>query len=49
MAVFDSETKDSVPWKEGFALPDQTASDNGKTSWTVRRSGGVFAVKANAS
>ena len=48
ITVFNSETKDSIPWKEEFTLPDQTPSDSGKTSWTARRSAGVFAVKDNA-
>lgn len=46
--VFDSKTKDSLPWKEEFTLADETKSDDGKTSWTAERSEGVFAVKDGA-
>jgi hypothetical protein len=48
ITVFDSTTKDSLPWKEEFTLPDQTKSDDGKTSWTATRSKGVFEIKENA-
>ncbi len=48
ITVFDSATKDSVPWKEEFTFANQTTSDTGKTSWTATRSKGVFAVKDKA-
>ncbi|OYW71624.1 MAG: hypothetical protein B7Z37_27215, partial [Verrucomicrobia bacterium 12-59-8] len=48
IAVFDNKTKDSLPWKEEFALANRTTSDDGKTSWTATRSKGVFEVKENA-
>ena len=32
VTVFDSKTKDSVPWKEEFPFGDETASDEGKTT-----------------
>ncbi len=48
VAVFNAETKDTLPWKEEFTLADQTTSDSGKTSWTAKRSSGVFQVKDKA-
>jgi len=48
IAVFDTKTKDSLPWKEEFTLSHQTTSDDGKTSWTATRSQGVFEVRENA-
>ena len=48
VSVFDSETKDSAPWKEEFTFANQTTSDTGKTSWTSTRSKGVFAVQDKA-
>jgi len=48
VAVFNSETKDTLPWKEAFTFPDQNAIDIGKTSWTAERTSGVFEVKDNA-
>ena len=46
--VFDSQTKDSLPWKEEFTLANQATSDQGRTSWTATRSKGVFEVRDDA-
>jgi hypothetical protein len=48
ITVFDSQTKDSLPWKEEFTLANETTSDDGRTSWTANRSKGVFEVRDNA-
>lgn len=34
-----------VPWVEQFNLPNGTKTDNGNTSWTSSRGGGVFEVR----
>ncbi len=48
ITAFDSKTKDSLPWKEEFNLPDKATTDEGRTSWTATRSKGVFEVRDNA-
>ena len=48
IVVYDAASRNSVPWIEGFTFPIKTTSDDGVTSWTCNRSGGVFSVKDNA-
>jgi len=35
------------PWREDFAFPDETSSDSGSTSWSVKRPSGIFEVQDN--
>jgi hypothetical protein len=48
VVIFDSSTKDKLPWKEEFNFASGTSSDDGRTSWTAARSKGIFEVRDNA-
>jgi hypothetical protein len=46
--AFDETTKDTLPWKEEFNLPNQTTADDGRTTWQATRTKGIFEVRHGA-
>jgi len=43
----ENDSNDETPWTENFARSNGTTSDNGSTSWTSSRDGGIFEINEN--